>query len=101
MDNFVYGLTKKQTSPTSPIGFKSKTDPTGAIDHPVNPIKKLIAAGATFFARTHAATVNKMIQMIERGMDHDRFSLIECLSERTAFFPGPFPSGTPRKWDRF
>ena len=26
MDNFVYGLTKKQTSPTSPIGFKSKTD---------------------------------------------------------------------------
>ena len=29
MDNFVYGLTKKQTSPTSPIGFKSKTDPTG------------------------------------------------------------------------
>ena len=34
MDNFVYGLTKKQTSPTSPIGYKSKTDPTGAIDHP-------------------------------------------------------------------
>jgi 2-oxoglutarate ferredoxin oxidoreductase subunit beta len=29
MDNFVYGLTKKQTSPTSPIGFKSKTDPQG------------------------------------------------------------------------
>src|SRR6266487_3894504 len=45
MDNFVYGLTKKQTSPTSPIGFKSKTDPTGAIDQPVNPMKKLISAG--------------------------------------------------------
>ncbi len=43
MDNFVYGLTKKQTSPTSPIGFKSKTDPTGAIDQPVNPMKKLIS----------------------------------------------------------
>src|SRR3954466_14413213 len=28
MDNFVYVLTEKQTSPTSPIGFKSKTDPT-------------------------------------------------------------------------
>ena len=57
MDNFVYGLTKKQTSPTSPIGFKSKTDPTGAIDQPVNPMKKLISAGATFIARTHAAQV--------------------------------------------
>jgi len=39
MDNFVYGLTKKQTSPTSPLGYKSKTDPTGAIDQPVNPIR--------------------------------------------------------------
>ena len=57
MDNFVYGLTKKQTSPTSPIGFKSKTDPTGAIDQPINPMKKLISAGATFVARTHATQV--------------------------------------------
>src|SRR6266567_1342059 len=38
MDNFVYGLTKKQTSPTSPIGFKSKTDPTGVFD-PADPKK--------------------------------------------------------------
>ena len=53
MDNSVYGLTKKQTSPTSPLGFKSKTDPSGAIDYPVNPMKKLIASGATFIARTH------------------------------------------------
>src|SRR5216117_953273 len=66
MDNFVYGLTKKQTSPTSPIGFKSKTDPTGAIDQPVNPMKKLIAGGATPIARTNAANVTHMIKRIER-----------------------------------
>src|SRR6476469_8347744 len=90
MDNFVYGLTKKQTSPTSPIGFKSKTDPTGAIDQPVNPMKKLIAGGATFIARTHATQVNHMIQMIERAMDHQGFSVIECLSECVEFYPGAF-----------
>ena len=101
MDNFVYGLTKKQTSPTSPIGYKSKTDPTGAIDHPVNPIKKLIAAGATFVARTHAAQVNHMIQMIERALDHDGFSVIECLSECIEFFPGAFDAGNPRKGGEF
>jgi len=101
MDNFVYGLTKKQTSPTSPIGFRSKTDPTGAIDHPVNPIKKLIAAGATFVARTHAAQVNHMIQMIERAMDHDGFSVIECLSECIEFYPGAFDAGNPRKGGEF
>ncbi|MBV8101039.1 MAG: pyruvate ferredoxin oxidoreductase [Verrucomicrobia bacterium] len=101
MDNFVYGLTKKQTSPTSPIGYKSKTDPTGVIDHPVNPIKKLIAAGATFVARTHASQVNHMIQMMERAMDHDGFSVIECLSECIEFFPGAFDAGNPRKGGEF
>jgi 2-oxoglutarate ferredoxin oxidoreductase subunit beta len=28
------------------------------------------ASGATFIARTHAAQVNHMIQMIKRAMDH-------------------------------
>jgi 2-oxoglutarate ferredoxin oxidoreductase subunit beta len=101
MDNFVYGLTKKQTSPTSPIGYKSKTDPVGAIDQPVNPIKKLLAAGATFIARTHATQVNHMIAMIERAMDHDGFSVIECLSECVEFYPGAFDAGNPRKGGEF
>ena len=101
MDNFVYGLTKKQTSPTSPIGFKSKTDPTGAIDMPVNPMKQLISAGATFIARTHATQVNHMIQMIERATDHQGFSVIECLSECVEFFPGAFDPANPRKGGSF
>ena len=101
MDNFVYGLTKKQTSPTSPIGFKSKTDPTGAIDQPVNPMKQLICAGATFVARTHATQVNHMTQMIERAMDHQGFSVIECLSECVEFFPGAFDPANPRKGGAF
>src|SRR6187549_3398004 len=101
MDNFVYGLTKKQTSPTSPIGFKSKTDPTGAIDHPVNPMKQLICAGATLTAGTHATQFNHVIQMIERAMDHQGFRVIEGLSERVEFYPGAFDAGNPRKGGAF
>src|SRR4051812_7320495 len=101
MDNSVYGLTKKQTSPTSPIGFKSKTDPTGAIDQPVNPIKKLITAGATFVARTHANQINHMISMFERAMDHEGFSVVHVLSECVEFFPGAFDAGNPRKGGAF
>jgi 2-oxoglutarate ferredoxin oxidoreductase subunit beta len=97
MDNFVYGLTKKQTSPTSPVGFKSKTDPTGAIDTPINPMKKLIAAGATFIARTHSHLPNHVMEMMEKAMDHDGFSVIECLSECTEFYPGAFDAANPRK----
>jgi 2-oxoglutarate ferredoxin oxidoreductase subunit beta len=101
MDNFVYGLTKKQTSPTSPIGYRSKTDPIGAIDQPVNPIKKLITAGATFVARSHATQVNHMIQMMERAFDHDGFSVVEILSECVEFFPGAFDAANPRKAGQF
>ena len=101
MDNFVYGLTKKQTSPTSPIGFKSKTDPTGAIDQPVNPMKKLISGGATFIARTHAANVAHMMQLIERAFDHQGFSVIECLSECVEFFPDVFDPANPKKGGSF
>ncbi len=101
MDNFVYGLTKKQTSPTSPIGFKSKTDPTGAVDRPTNPIKKLVSAGATFVARTHAAQVAHMGEVFRRAMNHDGFSVIEVLSECVEFFPGAFDAGNPRKGGQF
>src|ERR1041384_1109531 len=97
MDNFVYGLTKKQTSPTSPIGFKSKTDPTGAVDHPINPMKQLIASGATFIARTHSHLPNHVMEMMEKAMAHDGFSVIECLSECTEFYPGAFDAANPRK----
>ncbi|HUJ72343.1 MAG TPA: thiamine pyrophosphate-dependent enzyme [Verrucomicrobiae bacterium] len=101
MDNFVYGLTKKQTSPTSPLGFKSKTDPTGAIDHPINPMKQLIASGATFIARTHSHLPNHVMEMMEKAMQHDGFSVIECLSECTEFYPGAFDAANPRKGGAF
>ena len=97
MDNFVYGLTKKQTSPTSPIGFKSKTDIWGAVDQPINPMKQLIAAGATFVARTTHTNPNHVLQMMEAAMDHDGFSVIECLSECIEFYEGAFDASNPRK----
>jgi 2-oxoglutarate ferredoxin oxidoreductase subunit beta len=97
MDNWVYGLTKKQTSPTSPIGFKSKTDGWGAVDHPINPMKLLISSGATFVARTTHTNPNHLLQMMEAAMDHDGFSVIECLSECVEFYEGAFDASNPRK----
>ncbi len=97
MDNWVYGLTKKQTSPTSPKGFKSKTDLWGAIDQPINPMKQAISAGATFVARTTHTNPNHVLQMMEAAMDHDGFGFIECLSECVEFYPGAFDPSNPRK----
>jgi 2-oxoglutarate ferredoxin oxidoreductase subunit beta len=101
MDNCVYGLTKKQTSPTSPIGFKSKTDVTGSIDQPINPVKQAIAAGATYVARASSTNPNHLLQLLEGAVDHDGFSVIECLSECVAFYPGAFDAANPRKGGAF
>lgn len=101
MDNFVYGLTKMQTSPTSPKGFKSKTDPTGSIDQPINPMKKLVYGGASFVARTHATQVKHMMQVFERAILHPGFSVVEVLSECVVFYPGIFDDGNPRKGGEF
>jgi 2-oxoglutarate ferredoxin oxidoreductase subunit beta len=97
MDNSVYGLTKKQTSPTSPVGFKSKTDPWGAIDQPINPMRSLLNSGATFVARSHATQVNHMVEMMHRAALHDGFSVVEILSECVEFFEGAFDAANPRK----
>ena len=101
MDNWVYGLTKKQTSPTSPLGFKSKTDTWGAVDRPINPMKQLISAGASFVARATHTNPNHLLQMMEAAMDHDGFSVIECLSECVEFYEGAFDSSNPRKGGKF
>lgn len=101
MDNWVYGLTKKQTSPTSPLGFKSKTDAWGALDKPINPMKQLISAGASFVARATHTNPNHLLQMMEAAMDHDGFSVIECLSECVEFYEGAFDASNPRKGGKF
>lgn len=101
MDNQVYGLTKKQTSPTSPIGFRSKTDPWGSKTTPLNPTKKLISSGAGFVARTLAANPVHLISMMEAAMDHDGFSVVECLSECVQFNSGSFDGAIPRKGGEF
>ena len=101
MDNWVYGLTKNQTSPTSPLGSKTKTDVWGSVDQPINPMKQLIAAGATFVARTSAANPNHLLQMMEAAMDHDGFSVIECLSECVHFNEGSFDGASPRSGGKF
>jgi len=101
MDNHVYGLTKKQTSPTSPLGFKSKTDVWGSTDRPINPMKQAIAAGATFVARATATNIPHLLLQMEAAMDHDGFSFIECLSECIEFYPGAFDAANPRKGGAF
>jgi len=53
LDNSVYGLTKNQTSPTSPKASKSNTHPRGWVLDPLNPIQTTLGiTNASFVAQT-------------------------------------------------
>lgn len=51
MDNQIYGLTKGQTSPSSAVGFVTKSTPKGNIEKNVAPLELALSSGATFVAQ--------------------------------------------------
>ncbi len=85
MDNHVYGLTKGQTSPTSDLGFKSKSQTVANAERPVKPLQLAVAAGATFVAQGFSGDVKQLTSLIEKGIQHKGFSLINCISPCVTF----------------
>jgi len=83
-NNQIYGLTKGQTSPTSDIGFVTKTTPQGG-PPPINPITLAIAAGATFVARAFAGDIDYLSSIIQQGINHRGFALIDILQPCVSF----------------
>src|SRR6187549_754564 len=49
-NNEIYGLTKGQYSPTSPLGKKTKSTPMGSVDNPLHPLSVAIGCECTFVA---------------------------------------------------
>jgi 2-oxoglutarate/2-oxoacid ferredoxin oxidoreductase subunit beta len=85
MDNAIYGLTKGQTSPTSMIGFVTKTTPSGTPDRPVNPLQLAMASGATFVARAFSGKPKELADLIVQGIDHRGFAIIDAYSPCPTF----------------
>ena len=74
-DNAIYGLTKAQTSPTSPLGFKTNTHPTGAILPAHNPLTVTLGiTNASFVAQVMDWNPPLLYETIRRA--HQHLSLI-------------------------
>jgi 2-oxoglutarate ferredoxin oxidoreductase subunit beta len=69
-NNEIYGLTKGQYSPTSRIGTRSPSSPSGSVDTPISPGEFVLGAGGHFFAR---------------GIDTDKAGLADVLAQVQAF----------------
>ncbi|MBT4366177.1 2-oxoacid:ferredoxin oxidoreductase subunit beta [Candidatus Peregrinibacteria bacterium] len=84
-DNQIYGLTTGQTSPTSEKGVRTKSTPEGAIEIPVNPIELGLASGATYIARGYAGNLPHLTSLIEGGLKHRGFALIDVFQPCVTF----------------
>jgi 2-oxoglutarate ferredoxin oxidoreductase subunit beta len=78
-NNQVYGLTTGQFSPTSDLGYASKTSPGGTIEQPVNPIALALAAGATFVSRSFAGDPKHLAGLIAKAIQHRGYALVDSL----------------------
>ncbi len=80
MDNGVYGNTKGQTSPTTAPGIVTPSSPTGAVEEPVHPLRLALAAGITYLAQGVSSDVQQLTRLIEEGIRHRGFALINIFS---------------------
>jgi 2-oxoglutarate ferredoxin oxidoreductase subunit beta len=83
-NNQVYGLTKGQASPTSDVGFITKTTPYGAAS-PLNPIALAVVSGASFVSRGFAGDIDHLSNLIKKGIAHRGFALIDILQPCVSF----------------
>ncbi len=86
LNNEIYGLTKKQTSPTSRLGTVSNTTPEGSILPPINPIETTLGvSNASFVAQTADWNPEHMYQTIKAGFEHKGFSFIHVIQRCPVF----------------
>ena len=85
LDNSIYGLTKGQASPTSPLGMISATSPYGNIAQPLNPTTLALSYGATFVARVFSRDRDRVAETITGALQHKGFSFVHLLSPCVEF----------------
>ena len=86
MDNEIYGLTKGQTSPTSPQGHVTKSTPYGLLASQFNPIATALSLNVSFVARGYSAKPKELAALIQQGVQHKGFSFIHALSPCPTFY---------------
>jgi 2-oxoglutarate ferredoxin oxidoreductase subunit beta len=84
-NNGVYGLTTGQFTPVSPKGFKGPSTPFGSVEEPLNPIKLVLDAGASFVARGYSAKIKELTNIFVEAILHKGFSFVDVLQPCVSF----------------
>ena len=86
-NNTVYGLTRGQASPTAQIGMVTKMQQKGVITTPLKPILLALSLGASFVARGFSGNGQHLSELIQAGIQHKGFSIIDILQPCVSFNP--------------
>ncbi len=89
-NNQIYGLTKGQYSPTSPLGTITKSTPLGSLDRPFNPISLAIGAEATFVARSIDTDRAHLTEVLRAAAHHRGAAFVEIFQNCNIFNDGAF-----------
>lgn len=89
-NNEIYGLTKGQYSPTSPLGKVAKSTPMGSVDHPFNPLALCLGADSTFVARSMDRDPIHLREVLKRAHEHKGTSMVEIYQNCNVFNDGAF-----------
>jgi len=84
-NNMVYGLTKGQASPTSPVGFKTPVQVDGVSSEPVNPLAVALAQHASLVARAFSGDPDRTAEVIKRAILHKGYALVDILQPCVTF----------------
>ncbi len=95
-NNRIYGLTKGQYSPTSPLGKVTKSTPMGSVDNPLHPISIAIGCEATFVARTIDVNVKHLSETLRRAAAHRGTAFVEVYQNCNVFNDGAYNYATDR-----
>ncbi len=83
-NNGVYGLTKGQFSASADLGSKSKKGESNE-QEPIDPVLLALALGASFVARSFSGDKDQLVPLIQAGISHHGFALIDVLSPCVTF----------------
>jgi 2-oxoglutarate ferredoxin oxidoreductase subunit beta len=83
-NNGVYGLTKGQFSASADVGTKAKKGDTN-FQPPIDPVLLAMTLGASFVARSFSGDKQQLVPLIQAGLNHNGFALIDVLSPCVTF----------------
>jgi 2-oxoglutarate/2-oxoacid ferredoxin oxidoreductase subunit beta len=83
-NNGVYGLTKGQFSASADVGTRAKKGEVNA-QPPIDPVLLAMTLGATFVARSFSGDKQQLVPLIQAGLSHKGFALIDVLSPCVTF----------------